>query len=271
MPHLERITIYPIKSLPGVDRVAAEVLPSGGLAFDRRWAIVDKAGDWVNAKRTAAIHAIRARFIIDGERVAVALRRADEPESADVTFDLASERGGAEAWLSACFGLPVTLAERSGGGFPDDSDSPGPTIVSTASLEAVASWFPGLSVDEVRRRFRANLEIGGVQPFWEDRLVADEGRVVPFEIGGVRLEGTNPCQRCVVPTRDSLTGTIPLAGFAKAFAARREEALPAWAVAERFDHYYRLTVNTRPAPFRSTGEIRVGENVTFAPLQRHGH
>jgi uncharacterized protein YcbX len=40
MPQLQRITIYPIKSLDGVDVPAAALLPSGPLENDRRWAIL---------------------------------------------------------------------------------------------------------------------------------------------------------------------------------------------------------------------------------------
>jgi uncharacterized protein YcbX len=36
-PTLDRITLYPVKSLDGVDVEEACVLPSGGLEFDRRW------------------------------------------------------------------------------------------------------------------------------------------------------------------------------------------------------------------------------------------
>ena len=47
----------------------------------------------------------------------------------------------------------------------------------------------------------ANLEFATAEPFWEDRLYGLAGSVVPFQIGTARLAGTNPCQRCVVPTR----------------------------------------------------------------------
>ena len=52
----------------------------------------------------------------------------------------------------------VFLQERLDGGFPDDRDAAGPTVISTESLVEVASWF-GLSLDEARNRFRMNLEL----------------------------------------------------------------------------------------------------------------
>ena len=64
----------------------------------------------------------------------------------------------------------------------------------------------------------------------------------------VVLEGINPCQRCIVPTRDSRTGE-PSPDFAQIFRARRAETLPPWANRARFNHFYRLAVNTRAPSF----------------------
>ncbi len=154
----------------------------------------------------------------------------------------------------------MRLVENCETGFPDDLDAPGPTIVSTATLVAVAEWFPGLTVDEARRRFRANLEIDGVEPFWEDRLYGRDGEPVRFRIGDVEFFGTNPCQRCVVPTRDSQTGDV-LSDFQKQFATQRESTLPVWAERSRFNHFYRLAVNTRVVS--SDGMLSVGSELSL--------
>jgi hypothetical protein len=44
------------------------------------------------------------------------------------------------------------------------------------------------------------------------------------------------------------------------FARRRQDSLPAWAPADRFDHFYRLAVNTRRAEGRPA-VLRVGDAV----------
>ena len=49
--------------------------------------------------------------------------------------------------------------------------------------------------------------------------------------------------------------------FQKTFAENRREGLPPWAAASRFDHFYRLAVNTRPSD-SGTGTIRAGDPVT---------
>jgi MOSC domain-containing protein len=256
-PVLCRLTIYPIKSLPGIEAPAAALVSSGALAGDRRWAIYDRSGQVVNGKRTARVHALAATFADDLSCVTLEAADSGPPES----FDLA-HRSRLEAWLSDFFGLSIVILENADAGFPDDTDAPGPTLVSTATLEAVTSWFPGTNVAEIRRRFRANLEIDATDPFWEDRLVGPAGQTIPFRIGPIGWEGVNPCQRCVVPTRQPETGEL-YAGFQRTFALRRQELLPDWAEASRFDHYYRLAVNTRAAANQAGCWLRVGDRLTL--------
>ena len=116
-----------------------------------------------------------------------------------------------------------------------------------------------MPLDEVRNRFRANIEVEGVEPFWKTvSFVLTPTATV--RIGCVVFGGSNPCQRCVVPSRDSQTGEVTPHGFAVAFGKRRETSLPAWAARERFDHFYRLTTNTQLMELR-TGVIQVGDPV----------
>lgn len=259
-PHLARITLYPIKSMDGVVVRRATALAGGALEYDRRFALFDRAGNWINGKRTDAVHRLRWTFDLAARTVTVrATERGDESRC----FQIDRDRAALEAWLRDYFHLdePVQLVENAAAGFPDDTDSPGPTVVSTATLETVAGWFPGLSLDEVRRRFRANLEIGGVEPFWEDRLYGEANQVVRFQVGQLTLEGVNPCQRCPVPGRDSFSGAAT-PQFAKAFAERRQKSLPAWAPVSRFNHFYRLAVNTRPATGAAC-QIEEGDGVSI--------
>ncbi len=154
----------------------------------------------------------------------------------------------------------VQLKQNLHTGFPDDTDSPGPTVISTATLIEVASWFPNISLDEMRRRIRANIEIDGVPAFWEDRLFSATGDGVFFRVGNVEFQGINPCQRCVVPTRDSLTAT-PYPHFQKTFIAKRQETLPSWVAASRFNHYFRLSINTRIPKTQQDKSIHLGDTV----------
>ena len=179
------------------------------------------------------------------------------------SFSLTQDIEALEAWLSRFFNQPITLARNPDAGFPDDTNAPGPTVISTATLEEVASWYPGLSVGEIRTRFRANLEIGGVPAFWEDRLYGAAGEAVPFHIGATLLEGVNPCQRCIVPTRDTHTSE-PFPDFAQTFRLRREATLPSWADRSRFNHFYRLAVNTCIPAAEAGKTLRLGDPIIMS-------
>ncbi len=254
-PVLQRITIYPIKSLDGMEVDRAEVLAGGALRWDRRWALADAEGRFLNGKRTAAVHSLRTRYELRDQELVVHVR--PHLATAWETFVLPGEKPKLERWLQAFFDQPVRLLHRPEGGFPDDTDAPGPTLVSTASLEEVGRWF-GLPLEQLRRRFRANLELGGVPPFWEDRLVLPgPGQGRRFCLGTAVFQATGICQRCAVPPRDPDTGKS-LSEFARRFAQQRQQTLPAWSPRERFDHFYRLAINTRgletPAVLR-TGDV----------------
>jgi uncharacterized protein YcbX len=127
-------------------------------------------------------------------------------------------------------------------------------------VREVRTWFNFESDAETSARFRANIEVDGGEPFWEDRLFGREGTHVEFRIGDVTMHGVNPCQRCVVPSRDPKTGVVT-EGFQKIFAERRAATLPAWSEPSRFNHHYRLSANTR-IPATEAGKIlRVGDPV----------
>jgi uncharacterized protein YcbX len=281
MPTLDRITIYPVKSLDGVDVDEAVVLPCGALEHDRRWRLTDMDGRVVNAKRFPLFSAIRAEFAIAERLVtlsvdpaaiaAAALPAADLDRLRGLPrepFHLVPGQGGPCGWLSEAFGLDVLLQERADGGFPDDRDAPGPTLISTASLAEVARWF-GFDLGEARRRFRANLEVGGCDAFWEDTLASPARTELqpslldlpadlptdpygdlpppepqPFSVGDSVFRATNVCRRCVMPGRDSRTGG-QTAHFRDAFEARRSRWLNRNVDASAWSGFFRLGVNTR--------------------------
>jgi hypothetical protein len=265
MPRVRRLTTFPVKSLDGVDRQRAELLPAGGLDTDREFALFDADGHYVNGKRERAVHRIGSTFDLSDRSLSL-----DAPGMESASFDLAGDDRDALAdWFSEYFGSPVDLRRDRTGGFPDDTTLSGPTVISTATLREVASWYDDIDTEGMRRRLRANVEVGAdesageesLPPFWEDRLYAGEGESVAFTVGGTEFRGVNPCQRCVVPTRDPDTGA-ETPGFRERFVERREATLPPWADRERFDHFFRLMVNT-VVPESSVGaEIAVGDPVT---------
>ncbi|MBW4629959.1 MAG: MOSC N-terminal beta barrel domain-containing protein [Brasilonema octagenarum HA4186-MV1] len=256
-PYLQAISIYPIKSLDKIDVNLARILDSGALQHDREFALFDQQGHFVNGKRNAKIHLLRSTFDPNLKTLSLHIQGTDQKAifhlHDEQPFDYAQGESSLEAWLSDYFGFPVKLMQNTITGFPDDLNAKGPTVVSTATLEEVASWFPNMSVDEMRLRMRANIEIGGVPAFWEDQLFTEAGKYVHFQIGEVLFEGVNPCQRCVVPSRDSQTAKVTT-HFQKVFVAKRKDSLPSWTTSTRFNHFYKLSVNTN-IPASEAGKI----------------
>jgi uncharacterized protein YcbX len=262
VPHLANIRLHPIKSLDPVSQKEARIGPGGGLEHDRAWALYSVDGQWVNGKRTAAIHLIRAAFAPALSSVTLSVP-GDKRKIPTATFAFPGDTAAASEWFSNYFEQPITV-RHSPEGFPDDTTAYGPTIVSTASLQAVCGLFDGMDIDNVRQRFRTTLEIDGVPAFWEDQLFGeDERSAVRFRIGEVYFEGSNPCARCPVPPRDPRTGEI-ITGFQRIFSDYRRSHIPAWCPEARFDHYYRLATNTRVAPSESGRILRVGDSLTLS-------
>ncbi|HYU22055.1 MAG TPA: MOSC N-terminal beta barrel domain-containing protein, partial [Candidatus Dormibacteraeota bacterium] len=260
------ISLFPIKSLDPFAVKEARIGPGGGLEFDRAWALYSADGQWVNGKRSTAIHLIRAAFAPDVSSVTLSVP-GDRRKIPTKTFAFPGDTASASQWFSNFFEQPVTV-RHSPEGFPDDAIANGPTIVSTASLQAVSGLFPGMTIDDARLRFRTTLEIDGdrsavapaeVPAFWEDQLFSAEERgAVRFRIGEVNFEGSNPCARCPVPPRDPHTGVI-IPGFQKVFSDYRRSHVPGWCPEARFDHYYRLATNTRVASSEAGKVLRVGD------------
>jgi len=266
---LTGIRLHPIKSLDPVSVTEARIGLGGGLERDRAWALFSVDGRWVNGKRTAAMHLIRATYAPDLSAVTLAVP-GDRRNIPARTFPFPDGFEDAAEWFSVYFEQRI-LVRHAPEGFPDETIASGPTIISTASLQAVCDWFPGVTLDSARRRFRTSLEIdidnagpgtnGRLPAFWEDQLYGEDQRsVVRFRIGEVNFEGSHPCARCPVPSRDPQTGA-DVTGFQKRFSELRRQTLPAWAPAARFDHFYRLATNTRVAPTETGKLLRIGDSL----------
>jgi uncharacterized protein len=252
---LERIFVFPIKSLDGVAVESATILAGGSLQYDREFAIVDADHKVVNAKRFATIQKLRAQFDLAQRLITIAV-----PQAPPQTFHLDADRPALATWLSDYFGFAVQLQQNCETGFPDDLISPGPTIISSATLATVSQWFPVATIDSIRRRLRTNLELATTEAFWEDRLFASSP--IGFTIGDVAFQGINPCQRCIVPTRDPITAD-PTPKFQATFVQQRQTTLPQWVDPTPFNHFYRLAVNTR-LPTPSIGKtLRIGDRLAI--------
>lgn len=262
MVHLERIRIRPVASLDTVS-VAERSLADRGPEWDRRYTIVERTAGTdarpapVTAEREPRLRRLETSYDLERETVTVGERGSDET----ATFHLDLDRDCFASWLSEYVGYPVEVVRTDESDTPDAAGPSGPAVVSAETLETVAAWYDGIDADELCRRFQPTLIVGGAPPFWEDRLYGRADRVVPAEFGSATLYGVAPSQPSGVSTRDPDTGSRT-EGFRETFVERRRATLPDWATAARFDHYFRLSSDTR-VPQASVGTtLSVGETVT---------
>ncbi|HRK18407.1 MAG TPA: MOSC domain-containing protein [Hyphomicrobiaceae bacterium] len=224
---LKSIHRYPVKSMRGETPGAAQV-ERQGLAGDRRYMLVDEQGNFITAREVPALLAIRTMVTDDGLQLTLAghgsvdvATPGEQAQRAMVSVwgDEVPARIAdvmVNDWLSRSIRQPVRLAylsdptarcvDRSYGG-PDDvvSFADGfPLLLTTeASLDdlngRIAERRMDVSDGLVMDRFRPNLVISGSAPWDEDcwRLV---------RIGAVRFRVVKPCSRCVLTTRDPVTG-----------------------------------------------------------------
>ena len=258
MPYLSRITVYPIKSLDGVDLPQGEITTGGALKHDRQFALFDPKGKYVNGKNNNVIQKVRSTFDLKANTVTL-IPFNDVPPA---TFHLDRDREWMGLWLGSYLQVraKVEVRENQTHGFPDDTKASGPTIVSQSSLEQASSWFQGLDSQEMGRRMRANLEITTDTAFWEDCLFGKRNAPREFAIGNVKFWGTNPCSRCIVPTRNSLTGEVN-PKFQGTFSRQRRRTLTEGVDRSPFSHFYKFTVNTIIPASESGKVLHLGDEI----------
>jgi Uncharacterized Fe-S protein len=248
---LDKIVIYPIKSLDGIEVNQSSITTKGSLLHDREFAMFNADGKIVNAKRNPKVHLLRCWYNLNDMKIELSVNGNDEK----FIFNLNSQIEEIEDWMSIFFEEKIRLKKNSESGFPDDLSAYGPTLVSKASLLEVASWF-NFSYENILKRFRVNLVVDQAPLFWEDKLYGNEGEKIYFTVGNVEFAGINPCNRCPVPSRNP-ENSVEYTDFQKIFAEKRKATLPAWANKNRFNHFYKFCLNTQ------TPLTEAGKNITI--------
>lgn len=253
-PVVNRITIYPVKSLDGVSLQSTRI-ENGCLLHDREYAMLDSEGNFINGKSNPLVHLLRSKVDFENKMITFRHNSATTWE----TFHLEEERTTIDNYLSGFFKIKTTLQKNTEGQFMDIPGIAGVTVLSASSIQTVAGWF-NRDIEETRKRFRATIEITGVPAFWEDHLFAEEGTAIEFKIAESTFVGISPRARCVVPTRQPETGEV-IHAFPKIFAKHRKENLPQWSSLDDYGHGYYLTVNCYIPPGESGKWISVGDSV----------
>jgi len=236
---VKEIWRYPVKSMAG-ERLEQVEVDAGGIPGDRGWAVRDEVrGGIRGAKKIAGLMRCGARHLEEPTRARVGAPEITLPDGSKVRANApdAAERvsRAVEAKVTLWPLLPPEARDHYRRGAPDHADlltelraifgrtpdeplpdisklpreimeyeSPPGTyfdaypllVLTTATLEKLAKAAPASRVDV--RRFRPNFVIetapgieGYVEAGWAGRRL---------RIGGLEIEGTIPCPRCVMVT-----------------------------------------------------------------------
>ncbi len=256
-PTLSRIRIYPIKSLDPVELQEAEV-GVHSLLHDREYALLTDDGRFMNGKRSGRVNELKTKFNISEQLVSMSLRSGGSV----TTFHLQDDRPQLETYLRDFFQEPITLIHNKEGQLMDIPEVSSVTVISEASFASFQSVLPGLSLEDIRLRFRASLELTGVSSFWEENLVSEPGTAIRFQIGDVEMLGVSPRARCNVPPRDPQTGVTDKYFIRKIMESRRA-SLPKGSMVPLYGTLYQLSVNVFLSADQKGKVLRVGDPVTI--------
>ena len=260
------VTRYPLKS-GRAEPLAEAVVEPWGLAGDRRWMVVDEAGDMLTGRQVPGLVLVAAELVEGG----LVLTAAGQPTQHVLTPPgpdrvpvevfasrfLATPAPGAEAWLTAVLGRPATLlhlGDPRGRAADPTYAGPGDTVsladgfplllTSEESLAALEAWVAAGPRPEEgpvgMGRFRPNLVVAGA-PAW------DEDRWRRLRVGDVTLRAVKGCERCASTLVDPATG--------------RRTREPLGTLARNRRHDGRAWFGVNLVPDQPDGLVRVGDAV----------
>lgn len=213
---LTQICRYPLKSCAGESLTEAQITQLG-VSQDRRFILADQQGQFITARQHPELLQIR----VSCDRLAFTFHHPAEPDlrlspewaKAFSKVKIWSREVSAKTfnsdinqWFERILKKPVKLiinsdqaqdlAEKRFSWGPIFSDGFPLLVTTQQSLDALNIAIPG---QFEMARFRPNLVLDGELPWQEDSWSR-------LKIGEVILKREQPCERCVLITRDPKTG-----------------------------------------------------------------
>lgn len=224
---LSAITIYPVKSLAGIN-VKRWPVTETGFQYDRKWMIVDGEGHFLSQRSLPRMALIKTALTADTLLLSApdmqTLSLPLEPATGDMVTsqiwhdqcDARCVSAVADQWLSQFLAIDCRLVYQTN----DTIRHVDPVYGLTSDQVSFADGFPfliisensllslnnAMQIDLPMSRFRPNLVISGCAEYAEDSWRE-------ISIGGIDFRLPKPCSRCSVPTIDpetAKTGKEPL-------------------------------------------------------------
>src|SRR5688572_37917 len=219
---LSDIYVYPIKSLGGI-RLEKALVEKRGLQYDRRWMLIDEAGNFLSQRQHAQMALLQVEIIDNALRVS---HKQNKLEPLEIPLEANDEKSKlVSIWNDVCFAFEVTpeankwFSEALGINcklvhMPENAlRHVDPEYARPRDLVSFADAFPFLiigqeSLNDLNRRleeaipmdrFRPNFVFTGGTAFNEDTWTE-------FKIDGTTFFPVKPCARCLVTTINQETG-----------------------------------------------------------------
>ena len=262
---IKSLHVYPVKGLKGIDLAEAEATDRG-LRYDRRWMVVDGAGEFLTQREYPKMATVWTELADghlllsapDADEVAVPIEARGQPMRVKVwrsTVDAIPASPTADRFLTEYLDIPCRLVfmpdstrrmsnpDYAGKGklvgFADGYAYLVTTVSSLSDLNSrlLAKGHPALPMN----RFRPNIVVEGSTPYAEDEWQE-------LRLGDAVIRAAKPCGRCQVTTTDQSTGHVrgpePLA------------TLATYRDSNRFGVMFGMNMVTV-----KTGRLRVGDAV----------
>lgn len=213
---LSAITLYPVKSLAGIS-VSRWPVTKTGLQYDRKWMLVDAAGQFLSQRRLPRMALIKtafanSRLILSApgmENLSLPLTPSGGDIINSTIWGDQCEAHGvsreADQWLGGFLKQDCRLVYQSSGmvrqvdpHYGRDTDNVAfsdgfPFLI--ISENSLVSLNREMGLDLPMIRFRPNLVISGCPDYAEDSWRE-------ISIGGIDFRLPKPCSRCAIPNLD---------------------------------------------------------------------
>jgi len=218
------LTIYPVKSLAGIELQSSE-LDSMGLKYDRRWMLVSPDGLFLTQRKfpqmaliSTSLNNGRLTLSMEGKKDHSVPEISKNAKTMDVIIwrdTVTAQRVGddSDAWLSDALGFECHLVHIADNevrqcslDYANEGDRTGFAdafpilVISEESLKDLNNKLERKGKNPVpMRRFRPNIVVAGCEAFAEDKWKA-------LNIGQISMSGVKLCDRCILTTVDPATG-----------------------------------------------------------------
>jgi uncharacterized protein len=218
---ITQLSIYPVKSLPGINLQQAE-LDSTGLKYDRRWMLVDSHGRFISQREIPELCLFQTNLLPNGFSISYQSQQIEIPFAVKTNSGMKVRIWDDEVvalkapepineWFSIQLNKTVLLVYM-----PEQTQRwVDNTYAQQQETVSFADGFPLLLIGEsslhllqskltepiTMNRFRPNIVFSGGVPHCEDDWNS-------FSINQLTFKAVKPCARCVMITINPLTGQL---------------------------------------------------------------